>query len=70
MADTVGAILLAGISLYAIFAGADFGGGLWDLLARTYRALGAGSEPPITPRQIIEVNHLVDDLKNPRGGIS
>ena len=43
--------------------------GLWDLLARTYRALGAGSEPPITPRQIIEVNHLVDDLKSPRGGI-
>ena len=37
--------------------------GLWDLLARTYRALGSGTEPPITPRQIIEVNHLVDDLK-------
>jgi predicted dehydrogenase len=43
--------------------------GLWDLLDRTYRALGTGSEPPITPRQIIEVNHLVDDLKSPRGGI-
>jgi predicted dehydrogenase len=37
--------------------------GLWDLLARTYRALGSGAEPPITSRQIIEVNHLVDDLK-------
>jgi predicted dehydrogenase len=37
--------------------------GLWDLLARTYRALGSGTEPPITPQQIIEVNHLVDDLK-------
>jgi predicted dehydrogenase len=36
--------------------------GLWDLLARTYQALGSGSEPPITPRQIVEVNHLVDDL--------
>lgn len=37
--------------------------GLWDLLSRTYRALGSGSEPPVTPRQIIEVNHLVDDLR-------
>ncbi len=38
--------------------------GLWDLLARTYRALGAGAEPPITPRQIIEVNRLVSDVKS------
>jgi predicted dehydrogenase len=40
--------------------------GLWDLLARTYRAVSSGTEPPITPRQIIEVNHLVDDLKTPK----
>ena len=40
--------------------------GLWDLLARTYRAIGSGAEPPITPRQIVEVNRLVDDLK-PKG---
>jgi cytochrome d ubiquinol oxidase subunit II len=32
-ADAVGAILLAGITLYAVLGGADFGGGLWDLLA-------------------------------------
>jgi predicted dehydrogenase len=37
--------------------------GLWELLARTYRALGSGAEPPITPRQIVEVNRLVDDLR-------
>jgi predicted dehydrogenase len=37
--------------------------GLWDLLRRTYRALGSGAEPPITSRQIVEVNRLVDDLK-------
>ncbi len=43
--------------------------GLWDVLAQTYRAIGSGSEPPITPRQIIEVNHLVDDLKSLQGGI-
>jgi predicted dehydrogenase len=37
--------------------------GLWDLLARTYRALGSGTEPPISTRQIVEVNRLVEDLK-------
>jgi predicted dehydrogenase len=37
--------------------------GLWDLLARTYRALTAGTEPPITPWQILAVNRLVSDLK-------
>jgi cytochrome d ubiquinol oxidase subunit II len=25
--------LLAGLSMYAVFAGADFGGGIWDLLS-------------------------------------
>jgi predicted dehydrogenase len=44
--------------------------GLWDLLARTYRAISAGAEPPVTPRQILEVNHLVDDLKTPQGTTS
>src|SRR6202012_3668874 len=33
--DAVGAVLLVSVSLYAIFGGADFGGGLWDLLAGT-----------------------------------
>lgn len=37
--------------------------GLWDLLARTYRAIGSGAEMPITTRQVVEVNRLVDDLK-------
>ena len=37
--------------------------GLWELLARTYHALGSGAEPPITSRQMIEVNRLVEDLK-------
>jgi predicted dehydrogenase len=41
--------------------------GLWDLLARTYHALGAGTAPPITPRQIIEVNRLVSDVKSMLG---
>jgi cytochrome d ubiquinol oxidase subunit II len=32
-ADAVGAILLASITMYAVFGGADFGGGFWDLVA-------------------------------------
>jgi predicted dehydrogenase len=36
--------------------------GLWALLAGTYRALGSGDSPPITPDQIVAVNRLVADL--------
>jgi cytochrome bd-type quinol oxidase subunit 2 len=64
-AATVGAILLASVTLYAVLGGADFGGGLWDLLAGGDRR---GSEPrqlvdtSITP--VWEANHvwLVFDL--------
>ena len=31
--DAVAAILWIGVTLYAVFAGADFGAGMWDLLA-------------------------------------
>ena len=37
-AVTVGVALVATMAAYALFAGADFGGGIWDLLA--------GSSPP------------------------
>jgi cytochrome bd ubiquinol oxidase subunit II len=65
MADTVGAILLASVTLYALLAGADFGAGLWDLLAGTTvrgRAPRALIEESITP--VWEANHvwLVFDL--------
>jgi cytochrome d ubiquinol oxidase subunit II len=64
-AATVGAILVASVTLYAVLAGADFGGGLWDLLAGGDRR---GAEPrhlideSITP--VWEANHvwLVFDL--------
>ncbi|MCW2540082.1 MAG: cytochrome d ubiquinol oxidase subunit [Frankiales bacterium] len=59
IADTVAAILLAGVSLYAILAGADFGGGLWDLLAGTTRqgrAPRALIDESITP--VWEANHV------------
>ena len=64
-ADAVGGILLAGVTLYAVLGGADFGGGLWDLLAGGDRR---GAPPraliddSITP--VWEANHvwLVFDL--------
>jgi cytochrome d ubiquinol oxidase subunit II len=65
MADAVGGILLAGITLYAVLGGADFGGGLWDLLAGTTRrglAPRTLIDETITP--VWEANHvwLVFDL--------
>jgi cytochrome d ubiquinol oxidase subunit II len=65
MATLIGAILLASITLYAVLGGADFGGGLWDLLAGTTargqmpRAL---IDESITP--VWETNHvwLIFDL--------
>jgi cytochrome d ubiquinol oxidase subunit II len=64
-ADAVGAILLASVTLYAVLGGADFGGGLWDLLAggdRRGAAPRALIEESITP--VWEANHvwLVFDL--------
>jgi cytochrome bd ubiquinol oxidase subunit II len=64
-ADVVGGILLAGITLYAVLGGADFGGGLWDLQAGTTargRAPRALIDESITP--VWEANHvwLVFDL--------
>ena len=65
MADAVGAILLASVTLYAVLGGADFGGGLWDLLAGTTargRAPRNLIDESITP--VWEANHvwLVFDL--------
>ena len=65
MADAVGAILLASVTLYAVLGGADFGGGLWDLLAggdRRGRAPRGLIDESITP--VWEANHvwLVFDL--------
>ena len=59
MADAVAAILLATITLYAVLGGADFGGGLWDLLAGGDRR-GASArqliDDSITP--VWEANHV------------
>jgi len=45
--DVVAGILLAGLTLYAALGGADFGGGLWDLLA-------GGDQRGRAPRQLID----------------
>lgn len=47
MADAVGAILLAALTLYANLGGADFGAGLWDLVA-------GGAERGRAPRLLIQ----------------
>ena len=36
-ADAVAAVLWTGATMYAVFGGADFGAGLWSLLARRRR---------------------------------
>jgi cytochrome d ubiquinol oxidase subunit II len=54
-ADVVAAVLLTGAMLYAIFAGADFGVGFWDLLpgdARARAFAGAAIGP------VWEANHV------------
>jgi cytochrome d ubiquinol oxidase subunit II len=59
MADAVGAILLVGVTLYAVLGGADFGGGLWDLLAggdARGRAPRRLIDESITP--VWEANHV------------
>ena len=50
MTDTVAAILLIGIVAYAIFGGADFGAGFWDLVA-------GGARKGARPRSV--VNHSI-----------
>lgn len=37
--------------------------GLWELLARTYRALAGGSFLPVTSNQVLEVNRMIEALK-------
>jgi cytochrome bd ubiquinol oxidase subunit II len=58
-ASAVGGILLAAVTLYGILGGADFGGGLWDLLAggdRRGHAPRRLIDESITP--VWEANHV------------
>ena len=47
IADAVGSILFVSLTLYAILAGADFGGGFWDLVA-------GGEQRGRAPRELID----------------
>jgi cytochrome d ubiquinol oxidase subunit II len=58
-ADLAAAILWTGATLYAIFGGADFGGGLWDLIAgdaETGERPRARIQRSLTP--VWEANHV------------
>jgi hypothetical protein len=37
--------------------------GLWEFIARTYRALAHGSKLPVTASDVMEVNQMVEALK-------
>ena len=41
--------------------------GLWTLLGKTYQSLADGGPAPITARQVVEVNRLIDALKPVEG---
>jgi predicted dehydrogenase len=43
--------------------------GLWELLARTYRALGDGSALPVTAGHVLEVNRMVEALRPREQGL-
>ncbi|GIH15241.1 cytochrome d ubiquinol oxidase subunit II [Rugosimonospora africana] len=59
LALTVAAIMFVAVTAYALFAGADFGGGIWDMLAGgTRRGTGprAHIDESVTP--VWEANHV------------
>jgi len=54
----LGAILLLGVVVYAVTGGADFGGGIWDLLASGKRAKEQRLEIARAIGPIWEANHV------------
>lgn len=58
-ADIVAAILWIGVTLYAVFGGADFGAGMWDLLAgKGERAERARAQIDHSIAPVWEANHV------------
>jgi cytochrome d ubiquinol oxidase subunit II len=58
-ADIAAVILWTGVTLYAMFGGADFGGGMWDLLAgRSERGERARSLIDRSIAPVWEANHV------------
>jgi cytochrome bd ubiquinol oxidase subunit II len=56
--EAVGAAGLLGILAYAVLAGADFGGGVWDLLARGARAPAPRRAIATAMGPVWEANHV------------
>src|SRR5436189_644034 len=58
-ADVCAGILWVGVTLYAIFGGADFGAGVWDLLAGSgERAEGVRGQIDRSIGPVWEANHV------------
>jgi cytochrome bd ubiquinol oxidase subunit II len=58
LADIVGFVMLVSLMLYALGAGADFGGGVWDLFARGPRAAAQRDLIARAIGPIWEANHV------------
>ncbi|MGH2355495.1 MAG: cytochrome d ubiquinol oxidase subunit II [Chloroflexota bacterium] len=56
--ELVGAVGLAAVLAYAVLAGADFGGGVWDLLARGPRAQAHRTAIAEAMGPVWEANHV------------
>jgi len=57
-AEAVAVILWVGLTLYAVFGGADFGAGMWDLIARGDRAERARAQIDHSIGPVWEANHV------------
>ena len=64
LADTAAALLFVGVVAYAVFGGADFGSGVWDLLAGDAERGGDyfGYDGPFPPFNDSLVHHYVFTL--------
>jgi cytochrome d ubiquinol oxidase subunit II len=58
-ADVVAVILWVGISLYAVFGGADFGAGMWDLLAGRDRPRDRRRRAPLAERARDQIDRSI-----------
>jgi cytochrome d ubiquinol oxidase subunit II len=56
--EVVGGVCLAALVAYAVLAGADFGGGVWDLLARGPRAAEQRAAIAAAMGPVWEANHV------------